>query len=747
MLTTINFISKTLLLTLFTLSLVTCGGGGGTTSTTIDTKMPEILSTSPKPGQANVALDASIKITFDENISTVTTDQVSIYTFVNEAFDVKNPIVLNNTDSFDFNVKTKVLEVRLKPGDLISNSRYRVTIQSIKDPNGNSISTCQWQFTTIEAAVLITDNKLLCGLDWVQPGAIRKLTAVAGNGRVTLNWLAATSGGAISYYKIARRPTDVSSFFTSVNSRLSGTMLSFTDSKVQNGQSYSYRVIAVNSSGDESKKVFSPRVTPKATDIPGMPQNVSASAGNAQVLVNWQAPITGGAVDNYNVSRTSDNITFDVLSQNLPNTTLTYSDIIAQYNVKYTYLINAGNSAGKSSSASSNAVILRENINLIPILPSSFLNSQNFAQTNYFGNALSFSPDATTLAISDSYGNSPGKQDNAGTLQLFNHINSGWQPIQILSSPKPTSSSFYAKSVSFSPDGKMLAVGDLGAKLVYIYSKKQNIWTLAQTINPTDRTGAGEFGFCVSFSPDSLTLAVCDPSATFSKMPGAGAVYLFNTNTWKETQRLEAATPVAMNKFGGNVSFSPDSTTLAIGLKFYVSTSFAGLVHTFTNTANTWVNTQILESKLSDKKNQFGAFPYQIAFSPDSQTIAIGESGLEEGSNVQLFTRSGNNWIPGAVLLSQNPVTFGAFGNSVSFSLDGKILAVGQAVTGDIQLFKYSRTTTGWSYSELLSIAPNGGHSIAFSTDGTLAVGNIFGTVQGVLNAGNVAIFNPGILP
>ena len=121
------------------------------------------------------------------------------------------------------------------------------------------------------------------------PGVPAGLTALSGNGQVTLNWTAPPSNGgaAIDYYVIYQGGIDVKHVSTK----------SFVVTGLTNGQSYSFAVAAHNSAG----------IGPRTLSVGSIPITVSnaptgliAIAGNSQVTLNWTAPIlNGGATIDY----------------------------------------------------------------------------------------------------------------------------------------------------------------------------------------------------------------------------------------------------------------------------------------------------------------------------------------------------------------------------------------------------------------------------------------------------------------
>jgi len=118
------------------------------------------------------------------------------------------------------------------------------------------------------------------------PSAPRNLKATPGNARVALSWSAplSTGGSAVRNYRIYRRTATESEKLLATT----GVTLSYSDLAAANGQTYYYRVTAVNSSG-ESPKSTEVSATPTApiaktlsvaitTGSPVYSRNLSASA-------------------------------------------------------------------------------------------------------------------------------------------------------------------------------------------------------------------------------------------------------------------------------------------------------------------------------------------------------------------------------------------------------------------------------------------------------------------------------------
>jgi large repetitive protein len=123
------------------------------------------------------------------------------------------------------------------------------------------------------------------------PSAPTNLTGSAGNAQVALSWTApsSTGGFAITDY-VVEYSTNGSTwvvFADGVSTSTSATVTALT-----NGQSYTFRVAAKNSSGTGAY-ASTPSLTPSTT--PGTPTGLTATGSNTQVALTWAEPSDGGA--------------------------------------------------------------------------------------------------------------------------------------------------------------------------------------------------------------------------------------------------------------------------------------------------------------------------------------------------------------------------------------------------------------------------------------------------------------------
>lgn len=187
-----------------------------------------------------------------------------------------------------------------------------------------------------------------------------------------------------------------------------------------------------------------------------------------------------------------------------------------------------------------------------------------------------------------------------------------------------------AARMAFSPDGRMLAIGDSENDRTYL-------WNLAAHRTVTTLTNPrGRKAFSVAFNPGGTVLAVSDTN---------GSIYLWNTATHKLTAKLPGPSDLAVD----SVAFSPHGTILAAG-------ESDGRIYLW-DTA-----TRKIITKLSTR----GALGVNsVAFNPDGTVLAAGDGN----SDIYLWNMADHK------LTATLPEPQGHLVASAVFSPTGTVLA------------------------------------------------------------------------
>lgn len=196
------------------------------------------------------------------------------------------------------------------------------------------------------ASAEVTTTTVWCSITLTAP---RNLQATAGDGRIILSWDQPVDDGGcnIIEYRIYRSTASGGEvYYTSVN----GSTTTYTDNNVVNGQTYYYKVSAVNTvcEGPESNE-SSATVNSGVIRTPSAPQALQAVAGG-NVTLSWSLPSDDGGsnITEYKIYRSITSDT-EIYYDSVEGTTTSYIDTNVINGVTYYYKVSAVNSAGEGS--------------------------------------------------------------------------------------------------------------------------------------------------------------------------------------------------------------------------------------------------------------------------------------------------------------------------------------------------------------------------------------------------------------
>jgi hypothetical protein len=188
------------------------------------------------------------------------------------------------------------------------------------------------------------------------------------------------------------------------------------------------------------------------------------------------------------------------------------------------------------------------------------------------------------------------------------------------------------------------------------------------------------FGRSVALSEDSLAVGA----------NGEGVVYVFRRNsaTWELQANITGANAApntaSADGFGSVVALS--NGTLAVGVPYQDSASYAGAVYVFQWTSTTWAQQAYLRAQVIGINDYFG-----VAVALSGDTLVVGAGGEDSSATgidgnqmddradaagaVYVFQRSGTVWAQQTYLKASNTGANDGFGGSVALS--GDVLAIG----------------------------------------------------------------------
>jgi len=796
--------------------LVSCGGGGGSSSlpssAVTDRTGPSVITTLPRSEQPGVLPVDPIKITFNESLSKkdIAENQVVVYQ-VDSTDAVIYPAIQLDKTKFRFETEINVDDVLVVPfvktDDLKPSSQYRVTVKEVKDVAGNSmVGSCTWDFTTGENGKITKEiNRGFTGLcgslpsSNITPDKPQSVQAFPVNeSTVYISWKAPAGAITANFYQIERL---VDNQITIIKPDERG--LTFTDTSAIANVGNSYKITAGNDAGLSGETALSNSVIPVINGgIVAKPSQVLESEnpvvsigfgfghklkmspdGKMLAVANRGADtataIEAGTVQLFNQSsngrwqRIATLISSAPAVKNYFGRNIVFSPdsrtlAVWEYN-EYTTGVAAAGTVQLFTRTDTGWNV--NGVTLISSLPN---------KGNGFGGELVFTPDSATLAVGELYGDTVNTL-NVGTVQLFSKTNSGsWDTtgITLVSDVPTTGNQFSYPKIAFSAKGETLAVSEVGNFFgaVHLFTKTTSgSWNTKSTVLKSTSsipTIGSKFGSDFAFSPDGSTLAVGDYERTVldsanTEITYAGAVQLYTrtaTGAWNTQSPivLKSNTPASQNAFGFRVSFSPDSSTLAVS-ELKGDTSIiqdAGAVYLYSRSSLGWRNRAV--TLFSSEPVTGSAFGISLVFSPNSATLAVSEYFNTPTGTVQIFNKKSlTEWNATATALTSTTLTAQrGFGKNLLsneknvFSSDSKTITITEYsgsttdVTNAGVVYLFSNTSIGWKLTATLnSNIPNGGNQfgvdIAINPDGkTLFVGELYGETSSVANAGVVNVFN-----
>jgi hypothetical protein len=230
----------------------------------------------------------------------------------------------------------------------------------------NYSSTLQWRTTDPTGSYRAWARGKVAGGDWidftvaggVNPKEFQVISNVSNPGsfsltltpecyigtdsQIRLNW---TESANATSYEIYR---DGSLYFPTDGSKFTGTQFENRGSKVLAGTSYSYYVKAINSAGGTNSSTKS-ATAPDCSSTPTLnpARNLTVSAGDGKVTLNWSAP-SSGSPNSYRVFySTSENGIYVAITSNINSLNETIPGFTN--GIKYWFYVVAYYSAGSSN--------------------------------------------------------------------------------------------------------------------------------------------------------------------------------------------------------------------------------------------------------------------------------------------------------------------------------------------------------------------------------------------------------------
>lgn len=310
----------------------------------------------------------------------------------------------------------------------------------------------------------------------------------------------------------------------------------------------------------------------------------------------------------------------------------------------------------------------------------------------------------------------------------------------------------FGYSTAISADGTIIAVGanandsnGNGSGQVRVFRYVNGVWSqIGGDLN--GESGGDQTGQSVSLSNDGSVVAIGEPlNNDLGFTSGQVRVFKNINNTWTQVgQDLYGEDSSAFA--GRTVDLSTDGSILAFGIPNAVvnGVAFTGKVRVFEQQNGTWVQ----KGGDINGDGSIIKFGENISLSADGNILAIGQTG-NPGSQAQtdigrvkVYQFINNQWVQ---LGSTIPGSFvnDEFGTSVSLSDSGTILAIGSFSSNQVKV--YQLNSGNWTQLGNTLVGQNPGDlfggRVSLSNNGIfLAVGARFNSIDG-FNKGRAYIY------
>ena len=269
----------------------------------------------------------------------------------------------------------------------------------------------------------------------------------------------------------------------------------------------------------------------------------------------------------------------------------------------------------------------------------------------------------------------------------------------------------YPDDVTFSPDGRLLAMAD-AKEGVSVFSVAPGGGLTQVAGSPYETTGhPGTDSLGVAFNPTGTLLAVANDDSG-----GEGTVSVFTVTSGGALTQIDGSPFPTGASYAQSVAFSRNGQLLATANPNANSVSMFSVA---SGGALTAIGSPVPTGTYTS--------PYAVAFSPTSDLLMTADSGT---SGVSVFTVGSGGSL---MQITNSPFATGRYPEAVAFSPDGGLLATASIVNGTVSMFSVASggaltEVTGSPFTSTTST--QGTFGVGFSPHGLFASTNGDSTVS-----------------
>ena len=340
------------------------------------------------------------------------------------------------------------------------------------------------------------------------------------------------------------------------------------------------------------------------------PQGLTASAGDIQVRLNWQAPASNGGspITSYKIYRgtTSGGETLVTTIGNV----LTYTDSGVTNGQTYYYQISAVNAIGEGPR--SGEVSTTPGTTFVQIK----LTASDGAAGDLFGHAVSLSGDTAVIGA-------PIDDASKGSAYVFVRNGTTWSEQAKLTASDGLAGDYFGISVSLSGDTVVVGAyeDDAGKGSAYVFTRNGTTWSEQAKLTASDGAAGDGFGF-VSLTGDAVVIGAPFDDA----FKGSAYVFTRNGTTWSEQAKLTASDGAGNDTFGFRVSLIGDTVVIGAPSLFGIGT---GSAYLFVRSGTTWSQRAKLTASDGAVGDKFGL---GVSLSVDTAVIGARGDDASRGS-------------------------------------------------------------------------------------------------------------------
>ncbi|WEL16429.1 Beta-propeller repeat containing protein [Halorhabdus sp. SVX81] len=345
---------------------------------------------------------------------------------------------------------------------------------------------------------------------------------------------------------------------------------------------------------------------------------------------------------------------------------------------------------------------------------------------DFFGFSLDIANDGQTLLVG-SYRDSNPNGEMAGGAYVFRRNKESWYRETKLTANDGDEHDRFGYSVSLSSDGETAIVGTIAdedpngteAGAAYIYEKESREWHQRNKLSAPDGEAFDQFSRSLLLNPNGDTAYVGSPFREDSNGNTAGAIYEYSRESegWKLVSRLVPENKHSIGSFGYAMDVSNGGERLFASGKIVPDTggkTDTAAVNVFEKSGGEWVRQATLTASDRDRNDFFGE---TVTVSEDGQTVLVGASNDENpngehGGSVYLFENQDGEWHQAQKLTPADTGQRERFGLSLAMTSDPEAILIGapgeSSDTGEqSRICVFKRDEGHWQQDRVISAPEN----------------------------------------